>query len=131
MEFGLLAPVLCLLAAGAIDTSRLIARTMQVRAAAQAGADYALKKGWDPAGVQQAVAGTANAGITASPAPTLITRCVQGKVLSAPTGALCAAGGTPGKFANVTAQASFQPLIPLSTLVMPSAVQAQALVRVE
>lgn len=130
VEFGLLAPVLCLLAAGAIDASRLVIRSMQVRAAAQAGADAALRAAsWDPAKVSLAVTSTANAGITAAPTPAIATLCVTGKILAPPTGALCADQGTPGRFASISAAGSFATVFPWPGLDIPNTLSARATVR--
>jgi Flp pilus assembly pilin Flp len=131
VEFALLAPVLLMLAAGAIDVSRLIAQTMQVRAAAQAGADYALKNGvdpWDPGAIQGAV--TAATPLAVTPVAAEEVGCASGSAIVPPPGPLCAAGGTPGTFVNVDATASFTPIVPWNAIVLPAQVRGQATVRV-
>jgi hypothetical protein len=131
VEFALIAPVLLLLAAGAIDLSRLIAQTMQVRAAAQAGADYALKNGvdpWDPGAIQGAVAAATTLAVT--PLAAEEVGCAAGSAIVPPPGPLCAAGGTPGTFVNVDATADFTPIVPWNGVVLPAQVRGQATVRV-
>jgi len=129
VEFALIAPVLFLLAAGLIDGSRFIVETMQVKAAAQAGADFARKNGWDAAGIATAVTSATSITVSADPAPTQTAACVSGANLVAPSGATCAAGGTPGNFIAVAAQAPFAPIMPWPGLSQPTTVAARALVR--
>lgn len=128
VEFALIAPVLCLLVAGLIDGSRLIVQTMQVKAAAQAGADYARKNGWDAAGISNAVTSATSIAVTASPAPVQAADCVSGMTI-APGGPTCAGGGTPGNFITVAAQAPFAPIMPWPGLSQPATVSARAIVR--
>jgi Flp pilus assembly protein TadG len=129
VEFALIAPVLCLLVAGLIDGSRLIVQTMQVKAAAQAGADYARKNGWDAAAISNAVTSATSITVNASPAPAQTTACVSGMVIAPTAGATCAAGGTPGKFITVAAQAPFASIMPWPGLSQPTTVAAQSVVR--
>jgi Flp pilus assembly protein TadG len=129
VEFALIAPALCLLVAGLIDGSRLIVQTMQVKAAAQAGADYARKNGWDAAGISNAVTSATSITVTVSPAPVQTTACVSGMTIAPTAGGACAAGGAPGNFITVAAQAPFSPIMPWPGLSQPAAVSAQAVVR--
>lgn len=131
VEFALLAPMLLLLFAGLVDVSRLISQTMQVRAAAQAGADWAQRNGWNAAGVQTAVtSATTLKSITATPAPTLIRACVAAGQITPTTAATCSAGGTPGEFVSVRASAPFKGVVPWPGVVLPSSLGASAMVRV-
>lgn len=132
VEFALLAPVLALLLAGTIDSTVLILRNMEVRAAAQAGADYALAKGWDAASVATAVTKATNSPLTisATPAPTVANGCIQGFDIVAPPGAACADSSTPGRYVTVNAQAPFQPLVPLPGVFAAKTLTARAVVRI-
>jgi Flp pilus assembly protein TadG len=129
VEFALIAPVLLLLAAGLIDGSRFIVQTMQVKAAAQAGADYARAHGWDAAGIAGAVTAATSIAVSASPAPTQTPACIANGNLVAPPGATCAAGGTPGNFVTIAAQAPFAPIMPWPGFSRPTTVSAHAFVR--
>jgi Flp pilus assembly protein TadG len=131
VEFALIAPVLCLLVAGLIDGSRLIVQTMQVKAAAQAGADYARKHGWDAVGIAGAVTSATSIAVSATPAPAQTTACVSGTTIAPAAGATCAAGGTPGSFITVAAQAPFASIMPWPGLTQPTTVAARAVVRVD
>jgi len=129
VEFALIAPVLLLLVAGLIDGSRLIVQTMQVKAAAQAGADYARRNGWDAAGIAGAVTSATSITVSPTPAPAQTTACVSGMTIAPAGGATCAGGGTPGGFITVSAQAPFAPIMPWPGLSQPTTVAAQAVVR--
>lgn len=130
VEFALIAPILLLMTAGLIDGSRLIIRTMQVRAAAQAGADYALRNGWNAAAIQAAVTSATPLGATASPAPTETRGCISNGAVVASGGANCPNGGAAGEFVTVWAQAPFSPLMKWPGAPLPSQLTAQAEVRV-
>jgi len=131
VELALLAPVMILILAGLVDAGRLATRRMQVRAAAQAGADYVLKKGWDQAAVQAAVTSATSLPVTATPAPTVSTGCVTGLSIVAAAGATCPSGTSTGQFAVIRAQTSFTPVMPWPGLSSPTVLDARALVRVQ
>jgi len=132
VEFALLSPVLFLLAAGAIDTCRLIVQTMQVRAAAQAGADFALRRGFDATGVQNAVENATDPAAITPTGATVTNGCVSGTTITPATpGAACPGGGFAGGYVNVGAQANFTPLVPWPGLPGGKTISAQALVRVQ
>lgn len=131
VEFALLAPVLLLMLAGLVDASRLIAQSMQVKAAAQAGADYAQRHGWNAAGVEAAVVQATPLSVAAAPAPELTTACVSRLALVPATGPTCAAGGAPGRFVRVGASATFTPLFPWPGLPAAPSLTARALARVQ
>jgi Flp pilus assembly protein TadG len=130
VEFAMLLPVLLLMLAGLIDVTRLISHTMQVKAAAQAGADFAQVRGWKPTEIAAAVTGATQLAVSATPAPTMAAACVSGQSIVATAAATCSAGGPPGRFVTVAAQAAFRPLIPWPKILMPGAIKAQAMVRI-
>lgn len=131
MEFALIAPALCVLVAGAIDTGLLLVRTMEVNAAAQAGADFALSRGWDAAGIQNAVTSATGSDVITAPAPTLTTGCVVAGVVTAPTGATCANSVAPGRYVTVTAEAPFSPIAAWPGIDLPNQLTSHARVRIE
>jgi Flp pilus assembly protein TadG len=67
VEFALLLPFLVTLVLGMSDYGALIYQSMQVAAAAHAGALYALRNGYSAGAIQTAVAGATNLTVTASP----------------------------------------------------------------
>ncbi|HEX3700485.1 MAG TPA: TadE/TadG family type IV pilus assembly protein [Phenylobacterium sp.] len=128
VEFALIAPMLFVLAAGAVDGSRFIIQTMQARAAAQAGADFALRHGWDASGIQGAVTAATALPVTATPAPTEATGCVVSGLVA---NAGCPANGpSVGTFVTVSAQNSFAPLLAWPGLPASSTINAQAEIRI-
>lgn len=132
VELALLAPVLLLILAGLVDTSRLVIQSMQVRAAAQAGADYALARQYDAAAIQAAVRDATPLDVSGSPAPTQTWGCVgpdRAIAASQPRGT-CPSGRTAGEFVTVRAQAAFRPLMPWPEIALPAELRAEAMVRV-
>jgi Flp pilus assembly protein TadG len=130
VEFALVAPVLLLMMAGLIDGSRLIVRTMQVRAAAQAGADYALGHGWDFGQIQAAVRSATPLAAEPLPAPAETQGCVSEGVVAPTAAATCPNGGAAGRFVTVWAKAPFSPLMAWPGVPLPKQVTAQAQVRI-
>jgi Flp pilus assembly protein TadG len=131
LEFALLLPAMVLLLMGMFDYGSLSYQTMEVTAAAHAGADYALHNGWNATAVQTAVTSATGLSVTASPAPALSKACVTNNALVVTTGTTCPSGGAPGNYAIVNAQAPFTPLVSWSAFVMPSTISAQAAVRLQ
>src|SRR4051812_25655166 len=72
VEFALVAPILLLLLAGLLDGSRFIRQSMRVSAAAQAGADWAQRNGWNLDGINRAVTSATLTPAAATPAPSLV-----------------------------------------------------------
>ncbi len=131
LEFALILPVLVLMLMGVFDYGALAYQTMQVSAAAHAGADYALRNGWNQTGVQNAVTGATTLTISASPAPALSKGCITNNALVITTGSSCPSGGTPGSYVVVNAQSSFSPMLAWSALSFPSTITAQAAIRIQ
>lgn len=128
VEFALLLPVLLLLLAGLVDTSRLISHSTQIRAAAQAGADHARKWGWDSSGIVTAV--TAATRLETAPEPRFAKACLEGGGIVETSAPLCASGQSPGRYVFVRATAPFTALFPWPAVIVPSQVAAEAMVRV-
>ena len=131
VEFALLLPVLTLLLMGTFDYGALAYQTMQVAAAAHAGADYALRNGWSRTGVQNAVTGATSLAVSASPAPALSKGCISNNALVITTSSTCPSGSASGSYVVVNAQSPFSPLLPWSGLSFPSTITAQAAVRIQ
>ena len=131
VEFALLLPALILLLIGAVDVGTVTYQEMQVTAAAHAGAQYALRYGWNQTAIQTAVTGSTPLTVTATPAPQLIKACVVSGVITIVAGSTCSGGGSPGNYVQVSAQAAVSPLIVWSAIAMPSTLSAQAIVRIQ
>jgi len=131
-EFAMLLPVFLLLISGLYDGARLIYGALKVRAAAQAGASWARKNGWDLQGVTDAVAAATSTAVSATPAPQLAVGCLRGQAIVGPDPHGRCPGGQPaGGYVLVTAQAPFRPQAPWPAAFWPAVIRAQATVRVQ
>jgi Flp pilus assembly protein TadG len=131
VEFALALPVLVLLLVGMFDYGALAFQTMEVSAAAHAGADYAMHNGWNSSAIQTAVTNATGLPVTASPAPQLSNGCLSGNTVVFTTGSSCSSGVTPGSYVIVNAQTPFTPLVAWSALALPTTLSAQAVVRIQ
>lgn len=131
IEFGLLAPFLVLLAVGTVEIGSSVYQAMQAQNAAKAGAVYASKYGFDPAGISNSVINaTAAASITAMPAPVSFCGCPTATGISeASCSSACAEGGAPGQYLRISAQITHAPLLSFSWPVIPATISGQAIVR--
>jgi Flp pilus assembly protein TadG len=131
IEFGLLAPFLVLLLVAATEIGFSVYQAMQAQNAAEAGAVYVSKHGFEVLGISNAVINaTTAAGITATPTPSQFCGCpvVSGITEMACT-ATCADSSAPGQYVRINARVTHTPLISLSTVVMPAAFTGQAIIR--
>src|SRR5207237_10416757 len=91
-----------------------IYRRLQVESAAQAGAEYAVARGFSQDGVSSAVtSATSYAGVSANPAPVQFCGCASvSGVTTATCGVPCPDTSGPGTYVTVSAQGSYTTLIP-------------------
>ena len=129
VEFALLVPVLALIVAGLTDTSRLIIQTMQLKAAAQAGADFAVRGGWDQARVE-AAATAASPALAATATASFSRGCIANGVVNDTTAAICAGGAPSGAFVRVQATAAYKPMFPNMPVLTARTLTAVARVRI-
>ena len=131
IEFGLLAPFLVLLAVGTAEIGTSVYKAMQAQNAAEAGAVYASKYGFDPAGISNSVINaTGGASITAVPAPVSFCGCPTAAGVSVMScAATCAEGDAPGQYLRISAQITHDPSSSLLGLVIPGTITGQAIVR--
>lgn len=130
VEFAFVLPILALLLAGLIDFSRLSSQRMQVRAAAQSGANYVLRAGWDEAAVRQSITGSTSLSISADPAPRLVRGCLSAAEIVETTSETCPSGAKSGAYVIASARASFSPLMPWIGIGVPNMISASAFARV-
>jgi Flp pilus assembly protein TadG len=136
VEFGLLAPMLLLIVAASIDLGLAYSAQTKVQQAAQAGAQYALRHGYDSTKIASAVTAATTLSVSASPAPTQQCGCLSGSTVTfsgtPPCLVTCGNGLTPGTYVTINAQASYTPLVPYATLLSsPTTLTSQALVRIQ
>jgi len=128
VEFAVLASLLVLLMAAITDLGMAFYRGIQVRNAAQAGAAYAMAKGYNASSIANAIQNaTTFSQITASPAPTQLCGCpTTAGITTATCGSICAGGSTAGTYVTASAAGSYTTLIsyPLFPNTFNFAVQA-------
>jgi hypothetical protein len=121
VEFALIMPFLVMLLVGLCDLGFGVYGTMQVQAAAEAGAQYASRNGWDPTKIAAAVTdATGGSGISATPAPYQICGCTNNNIFTqvgTPTNGSCTSltcnpSGNPGLYASISAQLLYQTMLP-------------------
>lgn len=132
IEFALLAAPLILMMVGTVDYGFGIYRQMEVQNAAQAGAEYALKYGFNTTGITSAVTSATAYSISASPAPVQSCGCPSGTTISpAACGSSCASGATAGVYVTVAAQATYTTIIPYPGIPNSYTLAAASTVRIQ
>ena len=103
-------------------------QTMQVHAAAEAGAQYAVRHAWNAAAIATAAtSATGSGGIAASPAPSQVCGCPDGGVFTPmPSCNTCPSGSPSGVYASVSAQLTYSPVLPYPGLPDPLTLTGQA-----
>jgi Flp pilus assembly protein TadG len=123
VEFALIAPLLLGMLLGMIDVGMGFYQEMEVENAAQAGAQYALVKGWDVSAVGTAVAQASTmSDISLAPAPSSQEwlGCASGTAITPSSpGEKCANGDPPATYVTVTAQATYVPIFSLALSLSP------------
>jgi Flp pilus assembly protein TadG len=133
IEFGIMVPLLTLAVVSVIDIGLAVYRKMQVENAAQAGAQYAIARGFDSTGVSSAVTSATNStAITASPQPVQFCGCpTSSGVSSVSCGTVCAGGAQAGTYARVSAQATYYTLIDYQIVAGSYTFSAQSTARLQ
>ncbi|MBR0712822.1 TadE/TadG family type IV pilus assembly protein [Bradyrhizobium liaoningense] len=113
VEFAIFVPLLTLAVISVTDIGLAVLRKMQVEDAAQAGAQYAIRNGFDSAAITSAVtSATSSTAISASPAPAKFCGCATGSSITTATcGTTCTGGTTAGTYVKVSAQANYYTII--------------------
>lgn len=114
IEFAFVSVLLVTMLLVVTDFGLAANRKMQVQSAAQAGAQYAMARGYKPVSIVSAVKNsTSYAGIDANPAPVQFCGCPLGTgVEVAACGAPCAGGSMAGTYVTVSATGNYQPILP-------------------
>ncbi len=134
IEFAIIVPFLLLGFIGAVDLGIGVYRNMQVHDAAQAGAQYAVANGFNPASIQTAVLNaTSYSAISASPAPQQFCGCATTTgITNTSCGSSCASGAPAGTYVSVAASATYHPTLFSSGLFPNSfALSARSTVRIK
>jgi Flp pilus assembly protein TadG len=134
VEFALIVPVFLILLAGMVEIGFAAYQAMQVQDAAEAGALYAAKYGWDPTGIANAVVNATGAkGLAATPAPAEFCGCpVSGGGITTVTCTSTCTGGTPpGVYISVGASLPHETILPDLNLPIPATLTGHATIRVQ
>jgi Flp pilus assembly protein TadG len=133
IEFALMAPIFAAALVGMVDLGMALYERMEVGNAAQAGAQYALNKGWDSTGIQSAVtSATGLAGVSATPAPSKSCGCANGTAVTAAScGSVCPSGSLAGIYITVNAQATYSTLFTYPGLDSPMTLTGQSVIRIQ
>lgn len=132
IEFAVVAGILSLLLLGICDFGLGFWEQMQVANAARAGAESAIKNGYNATNIQTAVTNATNLqGVQATPAPSSSCGCPDATsgVSAATCGAGCPDGSTAGTFVTVNAQVSYQTLFVWPGIARPMTLASSATVR--
>lgn len=134
VEAGLILPLLILLLIPVLDLGFAAFDSLQVAAAAGAGAQYASTHSWDAAAIAEVVASaTGTAGITASPAPSRFCACVSANnaLQASDCGVTCADGAPAGVYARVEAQVQLKTVLHYPALPNPLTLSGEAIRRIK
>ena len=128
VEFAILSTLLVLMMVAIIDLGMGLYRGIQVRNAAQAGAAYAMAKGYDASSITSAVLNaTSFSQVSASPAPTQFCGCpTTAGITTVTCGSTCVGGSASGTYVTSSAAGSYTTLInyPLFSNTFNYAIQA-------
>jgi len=113
VEFAILSSLLVLMMVAVIDLGMGLYRGIQVRNAAQAGAAYAMAKGYNASSMTSAILNaTSFSQVSASPAPTQFCGCpTTAGITTATCGSACAGGSTAGTYVTASATGSYTTLM--------------------
>jgi len=133
IEMGIIAPVLVIFLIGLVELSFAVLQAMQVQDAAEAGALYAGKHGWNLAGITAAVGNATGAqGVTATPAPTLFCGCPGlGGLAAIDCNGTCPDGSRPGQYVRISASMAHTPVLTALGLPIPAVLTGHAVVRLQ
>jgi len=133
IEFGLMVPFLLILLAGLVEIGFSVWQAMQVQAAAEAGAGYAIKHGWNAAAISNAVVNATEAtNITASPAPFEFCGCPAASgVTTIACNSTCTGGFAPSVYVQVGASMPHSVILSYLNLPIPATLTATATVRLQ
>jgi len=133
VEFGFMIPIFGLMLISVTDVGLSVYRKMQVEAAAQVGAQYAMVHGFDASAISTAVTSATNAtAVTATPAPAKYCACVTGSSISTVAcGSTCTGGAIAGTYTTVSAQAIYSTILDYGVVPATYTFNAQSTVRLQ
>lgn len=131
VEFALIAPMLVAVLLPMTDLGMGAYQKMRVQDAAEAGAQYALKHGYDSAAITSAAQNATSLGTNLAVTPSEACDCVSGGALvSTPCGSNCPDGSTAGTYVTVGTSASYSMVMSYPGLSNPMTLTGSAVVRI-
>jgi Flp pilus assembly protein TadG len=132
VEFAVVVPILTLMVIAIADIGLGVYHKMQVEDAAQAGAEWAIRNGFDANAISSAVASATNAPVTASPSPVQFCGCATGSsVSSVACGTTCPGGAKAGTYATVSAQLTYKTTLNYTLVPSTYNFSVQSMVRLQ
>lgn len=133
IEFGIMIPVFSLMVISVTDIGLAVYRKMQVENAAQAGAQYAIARGFNATAISNAVTSATNSSaVSASPEPVQFCGCPTSTgVDSVSCGTVCPGGATAGTYAKVSAQGTYYTLVNYQVVASTYSFNAQSMARLK
>jgi len=133
VEFGFMIPLFGLMLVSVTDIGLSVYRKMQVEVAAQAGARYAMLRGFDASSISAAVTSASSAaGIAATPAPVKFCGCPTGSSIgTVECGTKCPGGALAGTYTTVSTQASYATIFNYQVVPATYTHSAQSTVRLQ
>ncbi len=131
VEFALVAPILVGVLVGIVDLGIGLYQWMEVVNSAQAGAQLAVRQGYNSAAIQNAAANASSLS-SISTTPAQFCGCPSGTTItSVPCGGTCVGGAVPGTYVTVSSQAQYSMLMSYPGLDNPLTLSAQSTVRIQ
>ena len=133
IEFAFVSLFIIALMLPAADLGVAIYRSVQVQNSAQAGAQYAMLRGFSANGISGAVtAATRYSGVSASPAPIQFCGCPTTTGLSnVPCNSTCPSGLTAGTYVTASAQSTHDTIFRYPTIPAQFPLAAKSTVRIK
>jgi Flp pilus assembly protein TadG len=133
IEFGIIVPILMLMVVAVADLGMGFYRKMQLEDAAQAGAEWAIKNGFDANAISNAVTSATSApAISASPAPVQFCGCASGLRIGTVTcGTTCSGGVQAGTYTTVSATMTYNTILPYGFFPSTNNFSSQSTVRLQ
>jgi Flp pilus assembly protein TadG len=133
IEFAILSPILLALLLGVVELGFGIYAAIQAQSAAEAGALYAAKHGWDSAGISAAVVNATGATtMAATPAPTLFCGCPStiGITVIA-CNSTCTGGIQPGEYVQINSALARLSILSDPGLGLATTLTGQSTIRIQ
>jgi Flp pilus assembly protein TadG len=133
IEFGIIVPILALMVVATVDIGAGFYFKMQVEDAAQAGAAWAMKNGFDASAISSAVTSAVSApAISVSPAPVQFCGCASvSSISTVACGTTCSGGILAGTYTTVSAQMTYNTILPYGFFPSTYNLSSQSTVRLQ